>query len=1239
MKNINDIKSILVLFFLLIGMCSSTVQGAEIPFWHNKVRQLNYTPDGEDFVSVNGKNRFTRAIYGTNTGFRFETSDYPEFGLYMPNLGGSVYLAIRTTQGVKWIHEMENIESRFKSGQRSYVVTDQQWLGKGELKIDAVALSDADGLVIKYEAKQLPKGCALIWVYGGANHKRFYREGDIGVDAKDCFYIKPENCVGNEFEINHHQFTVSYGHNVKSVSIDEAYENAETYKRMKKADDKVVEFVQISGVFPVGTTIREADGKHIDHLERLLDSKKSDTPVIVAEYALSDKVFYMEMHNPKSHSDYRYSDLKKAFQQGVDYRTRIASRMRIHTPDKYLNTLGGIFAGAEDAIWESPGYLHGAIGWRVPLTGWRAAYLGDCLGIQDRARMHFDGYLNSQITEVPVTKPHLQDAQFNLARSAKEWGTPMYSNGYICRSPNKTDVMHHYDMNLVFIDELLWHLNWTGDMDYARKVFPAIQRHLAWEKNTFDPNNDGLYDAYCCIWASDGLQYNGGEVTHSSAYNYRANKMMASIAALIGEDPTPYEKEAGRILSAINHKLWISDKGWWAEFVDNMGHGMRHDHAALWTIYHAIDSDVHDAFKAYQATRYIDTELPHIPVVANGLEEKDHYMVATTNWQPYMWSINNVAFAEMVHTTLAYWQAGRSEEAYKMFKSNVLDAMYLGSGPGNITQVSFYDAARGECYRDFADPAAMGVRAIVQGMYGILPDLMNRRLLIKPGFPTDWDYAELTTQNMDYQFKRKGNVDKYVIKPSLLRSDFHLLMEIKARSSQVASVRVNKKEVPYQFKSGGIACPYITFDAGQAEKYEIEIVWNGEPLKEVNVAVQVPNHGKLELQMPFDMAEVYDPQSILSNKVLSGNTLCGEIDAQEGHRTLFVKHQLADVSYWVPVDVHVVKSVELINHPDTDKLHFTLKNHTPTTLEGSLWLNGKNTGKTISIASGHEMDYQFEAPLAVLGTNRVKICTQHDTYSFDAINWNIPILSAPKYEMVDMTAYFNEKVNRIYEYGKYLSPRSPYTTLQVPTQGMGEWCKPMLLSKIADDGFREMVAQQGNVFKMPQGIPFASQGNKEKNNIAFTTLWDNYPTALTLPLQGKASKAYFMIAASTYHMQSHILNGQIRVTYQDGTSEVLNLVLPDNLLPLDQDIFIDGYAYRSGQPRPWRVRLLDGKVSKYHAGEIGVKMSNDPLWIEGGMATMLDLPLNPHKELASLTLETVANEVVIGLMGVTLVVE
>jgi hypothetical protein len=40
--------------------------------------------------------------------------------------------------------------------------------------------------------------------------------------------------------------------------------------------------------------------------------------------------------------------------------------------------------------------------------------------------------------------------------------------------------------------------------------------------------------------------------------------------------------------------------------------------------------------------------------------------------------------------------------------------------------------------------------------------------------------------------------------------------------------------------------------------------------------------------------------------------------------------------------------------------------------------------------------------------------------------------------------------------------------------------------------------------------------------------------------------------------------------------------------------------------------------------------------VPGGAATVLNLPLDPAKELQSLTVRTLANEVVIGLMSLTL---
>lgn len=80
------------------------------------------------------------------------------------------------------------------------------------------------------------------------------------------------------------------------------------------------------------------------------------------------------------------------------------------------------------------------------------------------------------------------------------------------------------------------------------------------------------------------------------------------------------------------------------------------------------------------------------------------------------------------------------------------------------------------------------------------------------------------------------------------------------------------------------------------------------------------------------------------------------------------------------------------------------------------------------------------------------------------------------------------------------------------------------------------------------------------SNIAFTSLWDNYPDSLVFRFPVRASHAYLMMAGSTSHMQCRIANGIVRVYYTDGTSDVLELVRSDNWCPIEQDFYVDGQA-------------------------------------------------------------------------------
>jgi hypothetical protein len=237
--------------------------------------------------------------------------------------------------------------------------------------------------------------------------------------------------------------------------------------------------------------------------------------------------------------------------------------------------------------------------------------------------------------------------------------------------------------------------------------------------------------------------------------------------------------------------------------------------------------------------------------------------------------------------------------------------------------------------------------------------------------------------------------------------------------------------------------------------------------------------------------------------------------------------------------------------------------------------------------------------------------------------------------MVNIDRHLNANVTDILQ-NEYVSPASPYTTLRIPKNGFGEWCHPTISASTNDSVFRTLVrrgvytAQLKDIGKQ---IPFRSKA--VGRNIVYTSLWDNYPDSVTIPLKGKASHAYLLMAGTTNHMQSRIENGRITITYTDGTQQVLNLVNPYNWCPIEQDYYYDRYAFRVQGKHPYRFHFMSDIVSR----NLGEELKLEGVYgrqVDGGAGQLIDLRLNPQKQLKNLTLTTLSNDVVIGIMGITL---
>lgn len=972
-------------------------------------RKQQYFPDGRDIVCQDGDKRYNRALYGSYTEYRLETSDRPIFAVYRSKAHKNIRFRLTANGKTTLLEQTTHAEARYNAGKRVYKLTDASWR-KGSLTITVLLQPDAESAIWKFEPQNMPSDAKVEMVVCDIKRPKFNRSGDMNSDPADSF----EPADG---EPNKQTIQWMLGTETTYAVLDckgGAYRNAN----------------------PQATYT-------------VLDSGASTYTLSTPTGAEAERLY------------------AKAWQ----HHEWLAGNIVFDTPDPYLNTMGGTLMAAADGAWDGEVWLHGAIVWRMQLNGWRAGFLGDLLGLPDRAVSHFNAYANSQITDVePIIPNPTPDPEKLLTREAKTWGTQMYSNGYICRYPNRKDIMHHYDMNLNYIDELLLHLEYDANKDYLRKMWPVIKLHLAWEKRNFDPDDDGLYDAYCCIWASDALYYNGGAVSHSTAYNYRTLRLAARICEILGEDPTYYKKEADKTLKAMNERLWLKDRGHWAEYQDLMGLKRTHNHAALWSIYTPIDCGMATPEQAIRATQYVDSCIPHIPVVIEGVKtskkDKPLYQISTTDWLPYDWSINNVAAEETMHMALAYFQAGRNEEGFRLIKANIMDQAYLGGSPGNFGQISYYDRARGELYRDFSDNAGISARAFIEGLYGIRPDALNGRCYIRPGFPAEWKHASIQTPYMKYTFRREGNKEIYEIEQNFAQP----LQIVLRQNTGVGYVET----------------------VGTTEKKQ---------------TITVTRAKQQPLPRPLITAERID---------------------------------------------------------------------------GKAWGNNFDDVKT------------------------------------------------ERLETVNMDAKWNSNVGDIFK-NFYLSPRPKVTTLTIPAHGIGEWCHPEFTANINDVALRRQVKDQ--VFTTELGIPFRTPA--KGRNIAYTSLWDNYPDAVTIPLQGKASHAYLLMAGSTNHMQSRIDNGQIVVTYTDGTTDTLPLYNPHNWCPIEQDYYEDGLQFHAAQPRPYRLDFASLKVSREHM-PMGERYGYQKRDFKAGAAVMLDMPLNAQKQLRDITVRTLSNDVVIGIMGVTL---
>lgn len=1139
-----------------------------------------YSIEGKYFVCKNGTNRYTRPLYGRPGLFYTYAGDRPEWSLSRPGKTGNLMIGIIRGKQRKWLINAETIVSKYCPGYYIHEISDPM-LGKAKIIIYSIGMSDNDGLVVKVEVTARVKAMKMIWAFGGVREIESCKPIDFdtcGYTSESHFFPKPEDSDGNSIKTGKDSFILKVPFALGSpVQAPEVQATGKLYRK---------NYSGVTGaVYGDGMTKPKVISSKIMTDDMDFSSSVSKSPAVMGQWKpeKDQPIFLGIMMMPRNSSKLKASSLPKRFTAAMQRHEQIRNQITVKTPDSDLNAIVPALCSSMDSAWDPPYIVHGGIHCHTPYLGWRHAYGATALGWFNRAESHFKTFAGTQFKKTATNcRTPRMDEEYGLSRQAKN--SIIHSRGFIWG--HRDDPMY-YNMQELFVDMILRQILYTGNLDFAREMYPVIEKHLEWEQRCFD--RGGLYENFANTHISDAHQYNGAGGAQASAYTYYANLMMSRLAKILGKNDSKFSKEAIRIKKAMNRLLWMKNRGAYAECNDIIGLKRRNESPELPSIYHPIDSEVTDMFKAYEMIQYTECSFEQVLCGKN----RGH-MVWSSNWVPWFWSTRQLMLNENGHLSLAAWQAGCKNEAYDHFMGATLNSMLESRCVAGCIGTSPLDTHHPGLSTDFSCGTGITCRALIEGLFGFQPNLLDKEIRIHPGFPDEWDSASLTTPYGEYDYQKNKN--KTTIKCTF-KQPVSLTLELPYSYDESPEVLVNGVVVKHHLNAV-VGEPLLIIKTKPGCEFHCEIHRKGNPLKTVSyhpIAVAgEPLRGDFK---GLKIEEYFDPQECVAEFKGKQIIICHHF----GHHTFFVKVRQNAVSWWQPFNIEIRPPVELID-PEYCKfenaVHATLRNN----------LTGKERNTVIN----------WQIPPLVPGTYSIQTKVKSQGEKFFAKSrvpiWNLPGKVDPDdFQTIDISSKLNLDIAAIFQQ-EYRFPRSPYCSLSLPFTGYGEWCagskrQPPKLDSLY---FTRRIDEQKR-FITPQGIPFHSPHWKEEdNNAVILSQWDNFPSKVNIPVDNlHAGRLYFLVTGSANPMYSQMDVARLIVHCKDGSAFELPLHSPDNFWPIwgDFDTAADAFCLPENPPQ----RVLIG---------------------ENTWANLLDMEI-PEKTITSIEFECLANETVVGLLGMT----
>ncbi len=1058
-----------------------------------------------------------RPLYINNTNAFVLTGDQPLIRLAKDQfLFGTFMIAIERNGKLKWLTDCDRITSLYRPGRMSWEIGDAELNGI-KIFLDVVPLAQTTGMAVCLKTEGMKPGDQVIWTFGGAkwykNQNLSWKFDVMGQPQLLSWGFDPEDCKFNSVETKGSDF----------------------FLWLPDEKEAGKQLFSVKGSCSIPSETFTGDASRWNNTNGFSQSVQPELPLPAGRISPENgKPVYwtFEAIKPGEKKEFTTSNPENAFFEGKKRTDSFEERLKISTPDPYLDAIARASVAAIDGTWYPPVFVHGAMQWNNRFPGWRTIFGGTMYGWHERVKAEAAFYTGFQVKTSDKTEPKADPASLLTEQHAD---SRYYGVGRINKDQN------FYDMQTQFFDQIVEEYRWTADPELIKFLREALELHLIWIRDCFDPDGDGIYESYINTWPTDSQWYNGGGCAEETSYAYRGHLAARDMARNAGDKKAEeyHNQMLEKIKKGFFNKLWIIEKGHAGSYREQGGHERLHTDPWLYSIFLPVDAGLVTPEQAIESVYYSEWALQNDRMPYGGRQ------VWTSNWLPGIWSIRELWPGDNYHLALSYFQAGLPDDGYDIFRGTFLRTAFNHISPGNLGGVQG-GIDFGDCIHPFA-------RTLVSGLFGYLPDYPNNKVKIAPRFPSAWNNASIELPDVKIAFTRNREKVNYSIKVTK-PADMELLLPVQV--TEIKSLVLNGKKVPWKLIPGiGNSQVQIFINGSTSAEVVIEtgtsIPYFAPEIIEVNVGGELKMAAK-----DAEMIRIKDPQGILSDEKIEKGTLSAKITGKKGFHTV-----IAEVNTGKAPQLRIFRIK--INDPAGD---------------------AAEAGR-----------YVEKVPLNATFENIV---------ISDRLN-------------ADITVIYKQQ---------YLSPRPNTVSVRLGTDGYSPWTFwhwKSLPPEIKTDNVKSMLVASDRLVT-PQGVPFI--WSAAEKNIAFTSMWDNYPGKIDFPVNKQGDAIWFLVSGSTNVMQCQIANAVIRLHYADGQTDSLELVPPVNYWNLST---IDSHATAPGQ----------GSRTDYTA-EIDrfclpAKLPETVRLGENCRAMLLNLKMRKGVMLKSVTLETLSQEVVVGLMGIS----